>query len=103
SPTHQPQAFSGWPKQRQGGWGAHITEPSSEPVSISLDLTRAGGEVDHLGVIAAGRGGHYMRLSVGPGIRWAYRSFRGIVKTRYARQSINDSDLATLRQVLFQP
>jgi hypothetical protein len=101
--TDQLQVLFRWLKQRQGGWGAHITEPSSEPVSISLDLTRADGEVDHLGVIAAARGGHYMRLSVGPGIRWAYRSFGGILKTRYAQQSINESELATLGQVLFRP
>ena len=99
----QLQALSQWLKQRQGGWGAHITEPSSEPALISLNLTRADGEIDHIGVITKSSGGHYMRLSVGPGVRSAYRSFGGVLKTRYAQQSIKESDLATLRQLLFQP
>ena len=100
--TDQLQALSRWLDQRDAAWGAHITEPSSEPVSISLDLTRADGEVDHLAVIAAAHGGYYMRLSIGPGARWAYRSFGGILKTRYAWQSINEPDLAALRQLVFQ-
>lgn len=69
----------------------------------TLNLTRADREIDHLSVINAASGGHYMRLYVGPGIRSAYRSFGGILETRYARQSIKESDLATLRQLLFQP
>jgi hypothetical protein len=101
--TNQLQALSRWLEPRQGHWRAHITEPSIEPVYIWLDLTRADGNIDHLGVITAGRGGHYMRLSVGPGIQWAYRSFAGFLKTRYAQQSINENDLLTLRQLLFEP
>lgn len=98
--TDQLQALSGWLKQRRGDWGAQVTEPSSEPVLISLDLTRADGEVDHLGVITAARGGHHVRLSIGPGVRWAYRTFGGILKTRYAWQSINDGAFGKQRPIL---
>jgi len=97
----QLEALSRWLEQHQRAWGAHITEPSSEPVSIALDLAQVDGKTEQVDVVAAARGGHYLRLSLGPGVRWAYRSFGGILKTRYARQSIEESDLATLRRLLF--
>jgi hypothetical protein len=100
---NQLSALSRWLEQRQRAWGAHITEPSTEPVAISIELTRADGKINHIDVVTAARGGHYMRLSIGPGIEWAYRSFGGIVKTRYAQQSINDADFAKLDQLLFHP
>lgn len=99
--TDQLKALSRWLEQRQGAWGAHVTEPSTEPVSISMDLIRADGKTDHVDVVTAARGGHYMRLSIGPGIEWAYRSFGGILKTRYAQQSIKERDFAKLGQLLF--
>jgi len=101
--AEQLSALSRWLEERRGRWGAHLTEPSAEPLSISLDLTRADGKIDHIAVVAAVRGGHYMRLSIGPGIDWAYRSVGGILKTRYAQQPISEADFAKLRELLFHP
>ena len=99
----QLNALSRWLERRQRTWSAHITEPSSEPVAMSMDLARADGKVDYIDVISAPRGGYYMRLAIGPGIQWAYRSFAGVVRTRYAQQSISEADFAKLGQVLFHP
>jgi hypothetical protein len=99
----QLNALSQWLEHRQLKWGAHPTEPSTEPVLISLDLTRADGKTDYIEVIAAARGGRYMRLSIGPGTEWAYRSVGGILKTRYAQQPIGESEFTKLYELLFQP
>ncbi len=98
---NQLEALTRWLERHQRAWGAHTAEPSTEPVSIWVDLTKVDGKTEQIAVVAAARGRHYLRLSVGPGIQWAYRSLGGILKTRYAQQSINESDLATLRQLLF--
>jgi hypothetical protein len=99
----QLNALSQWLEQRQRKWGAHPTELSTEPVLISLDLTRADGKTDYIEVIAAARGGRYMRLSIGPGTESAYRLVGGILKTRYAQQPIGESEFTKLRELLFQP
>ena len=97
----QLEALSRWLERHQRAWGAHITEPSTEPVSIWLDVTQVDGKTEQVALVDVAHGGHYLRLSVGPGIRWAYRSFGGILKTTYARQPIDESDLATLRRLVF--
>jgi hypothetical protein len=101
--AEQLNTLSQWLGQHESKWGAHPTEPSSEPLSISLDLTRADGKIDHIAIVAAARGGHYMRLSIGPGVEWAYRSVGGILKTRYAQQPMSERDFAHLRELLFHP
>jgi hypothetical protein len=99
--SEQLEVLSSWFEQRHRKWHPQLTESSTEPLALSIDLNRNDGTIDHLEIVASRRGGYYARLSIGPGIHWAYRSIFGILKTRYAVLTIDDHEVTLLSQVLF--
>lgn len=90
-----------WMEQHRGGWGPIITEPVALPTGpyFNVRVERTDGETASLLVV--GGGGHYRAtLDIGPGVRWAYTSSAGILKTRQAVRAISDDDVASLRKLL---
>lgn len=75
-----------------------VTEATSEPVQLHLNLKHRDGGVTSISVIAGANGGRYLCVT-GSG-KWAYESFLGFWKSKAATRSLSDQDLATLENLI---
>jgi hypothetical protein len=96
--SEQLQALSRWLEQHRSGWQGMITEASSEPAQLGVNLRHSDGTVTSVYVIARLTGGHYLRLT-GPG-KWAYRSMGGVFKSWAATRELSDQELAALERIV---
>lgn len=92
-------AVSSWLEARREKWNAQITEPSSEPILASLRLVRGDGETVDLSLVHSLKGDDYLRVWLGPGLRWAYQSV--LINTRYAQQPVDESAEKALLSICF--
>ena len=92
--SKQLQGLADWLEHHQSGWDGMLTEATSEPVELRVNLTHSDATVTSICVIARVAGGHYLRLT-GPG-KWAYESFLGLWKSWAATRSLSAQDLAAL-------
>ena len=94
-------AVSSWLEARKAAWNAQITESTTEPIRASLHLIRGDGETVDLSVVHSLKGDDYLRVWLGPGLRWAYRS--ALINTRYAQQPMDESAVEALLDICFKP
>jgi hypothetical protein len=94
----QLQGLDDWLEHHRSGWNGMVTEATSEPVQLHLNLKHRDGGVTSISVIARANGGRYLCVT-GSG-KWAYESFLGFWKSRAATRSLSDQDLATLENLV---
>jgi hypothetical protein len=96
--SEQIQALSRWLEQHRSGWRGMLTEASSEPIQLQVNLKHRDGAITSVCVIARAGGGQSLRLT-GPGT-WAYRSFAGIFKSWAATRPLSDQELSVLQKMV---
>jgi hypothetical protein len=86
-----------WLEKHRSGWQGMLTEATTEPISLRVDLNHGDGRVTSLTFVVH-NGVRYLRLT-GPGT-WAYRSFAGLFKFWAATRSLSARELGELKQTV---
>lgn len=96
--SKQLQGLDDWLEGHRSGWDGMVTEATSEPVQLHLNLKQRDGGVTSISIITRANGGRYLRVT-GPG-KWAYESFHGLLKFWAATQTLSEQDWAALEKLV---
>lgn len=92
------QALSQWLEMHRHGWHGMLTEATSEPPVLAIDLKDANGRTGSITVVA-GLHGNYLHF-VSSSEKWSYRSFGGFVRAWAGNRELRPDDLLQLQRAV---